>query len=69
MSRGPSWDSQPGFYFNIDENDLVKKLIDVRENWQQKREQVAHHAHAFRRRFSWPNVLQPFVEALKQLIG
>jgi glycosyltransferase involved in cell wall biosynthesis len=69
MSRGPSWDNQPGYYYDIDEKDLTQKLIDVRENWQKKREMLAHHASAFRRRFSWSNVVRPFVEELKQLIG
>ena len=66
-SRGPSWDNQPGYYYDIDENDLTDKLIHVRENWQQKKSQLALHAPAFRQKFTWDNVLRPFTEAIRNL--
>ena len=68
LSKGPSWDNQPGRYFNIDEDHLSQQMIHLRDNWALKKRAVAERGESFRKKFAWPRVLTPLKTWLSQAL-
>jgi glycosyltransferase involved in cell wall biosynthesis len=56
-----------GQYYAIDEEHLVELLRHAEANWEREYNRVKKNAPQFRQRFSWPNVLNDFVNLLDDL--
>jgi glycosyltransferase involved in cell wall biosynthesis len=58
-----------GTYHGIDEDHLVDLLRYTMDNWQAENDKVRRCAADFRDRYSWHNVLSPFVSRLESLLA
>ncbi|MDX1379288.1 MAG: glycosyltransferase family 4 protein [Anaerolineales bacterium] len=61
--------NQSGTYFRIDEDDLVKKMRYVYENWTNEKRKLRSVAAEFRRVHSWENALSGFMTLARKIIA